>query len=128
MSDAGLYTALLELVERHGIEDVESSIAIVRAALAQPKTRGRSEKFATAYEGWIVTSTDAAILWWIPSDGLPGAESGQATWIPRVLVIEAIDRSALSPLGVIRTTKPIAWRPAKRLGRDITFLDARRSA
>jgi hypothetical protein len=80
------------------------------------------------YEGRLVTATANAVLWFIPWNR-GSSDNGQAAWIPRVVVVEAIDGSDPGPLGVLVTKEAIEWRCAHMVGKSVEFKGGhRRSA
>ena len=121
-----LQTQLMLLVEDHGLEVVANAFGTIRAVPPAPRSERKSVRYAVSYEGELITETERAVLWWIPAGGEPDASSGQATWIPRVLVIEMRAREE-DKLGSVRITKPIEWRYARRCGKSIEFLRGVRS-
>ena len=123
---AALQTKLMVLVEDHGLELVTSALGAIRALPTAPRSERKSAKYAVTYEGTLVTETERAILWWIPAHRDPHTESGQAAWIPRVLVLD-MTRGDDGKLGALRTTRPVEWRSARRIGKSIDFLRGVRS-
>src|SRR5689334_18289322 len=101
------------LVEDHGLDVVSSALGAIRAVPPASRSERKSVRYAVSYEGELITETERAVLWWIPAGGAPDACTGQATWIPRALVIEMSARDD-DKLGAVRVTRPIEWRYARR--------------
>ena len=123
---AALQADLLVLVKDHGLDVVTSALGAIREVPPPPRSERKSVKYAVTYEGTIITETERAILWWIPERGNPKAFTGQATWIPRVLVLEVTPGDE-GKLGAVRTTRPVEWRYARRFGNSVDFLSGARS-
>ena len=123
---AALQAELMVLVEDHGLELVASALGAIRAVPPAPRSERKSVKCAVSYEGTLITETERAILWWIPAQANPYSSAGQASWVPRVLVIE-MTRGDDDKLGALRTTRPVEWRSARRIGKSIDFFRGPRS-
>jgi hypothetical protein len=120
-----LQAELMQLVERHGLAVVTTVLGTIQELPAATSSR-KSAKYAVTYEGTLITETERAILWWIPARGNPESFTGQATWIPRVMVIE-MTRGEAGKLGTVRVTRPVEWHYARRIGKSVDFLRGVRS-
>lgn len=122
-----LHAEIVALVGKYGIKNVRTMVDVVRDDLGAVETPKRM-KHAAVYKGRLLRNTGKAVLWWIPP--AKGAIHGQAAWIPQVLVVSAIDNCPANPLelplGVLTTTKPVAWEYCRLIGSSVEWLGERR--
>lgn len=102
-----LHSALCELVEKHGIEDVRWMVGVIADDIQNAPAPARSARTAVAYECVVIVERPESLLLFIEDEANPAI--GQGTWCPRSMVVQREERS-------VTVTAPLRWRSAKRVG------------